>query len=101
VAAFVAREMRAHGEGRTWVIDDATKLRNGPASLSRPSCETRGWPDAHVGSKRIEATFEAPSLSFIIVIPVSTKDVAQVRFTFDDAVRLLDIGVETFVAGLP
>jgi len=100
VAAFVAREMRAHGETREWVIADATKLRNGPGLIPTPSCETRGWRYASVGSRRIEVTFESPSLSFMLVIPVATKNIAQVRFAFDDRGRLLDIGIETFISGL-
>jgi len=40
VAAFVAREMRAHGETRESVIADVTKIRNGAALIPRPNCET-------------------------------------------------------------
>jgi hypothetical protein len=101
VAAFVAREMRAHGETREWVIADMTKIRNGAALIPRPNCETPGWHDVHVGVKKIEATFEAPSLSFVLVIPVSTKNVAQVRYAFNGDNRLLDIGVDRFTSGLP
>jgi hypothetical protein len=101
IAAFVAREMRAHGETREWVIADMTKIRNGAALLPRPNCETPGWRHVPVGMKKIEATFEAPSVGFVLVIPVSTKNVAQVRYAFNGNERLLDIGVDRFTSGLP
>jgi hypothetical protein len=101
VAAFVAREMRAHGETKQWVIADMTKIRNGAALIPRPNCETPGWRHAHVGVKKIEATFEAPSVGFVLVIPVPTKNVAQVRYAFNGNERLLDSGVDRFTSGLP
>jgi hypothetical protein len=101
VAAFVAREIRAHGETKQWVIVDGAKLRKGPGLIPRPSCETRGWRDATVGSKHIQASFESPSLSFMLGIPVSTRNVAQVCYAFTRDGRLLDIGVSTFTTGLP
>ena len=101
VAAFVSREIRARGETREWVIADMTKLRNGAALIPRPNCETPGWHHVHVGVKKIQATLEAPCLSFVLVIPVSTKNVAQVRYAFNGDDRLLDIGVDRFTNGLP
>jgi hypothetical protein len=101
IVAFVARETRAHGETRESVIAEATKLRNGPALIPRPSCETRGWHYRNVGSKHVAATFESPSLSFMVGIPVSTKNVAQVSYALTADDRLLDIGVSTFTSGLP
>jgi hypothetical protein len=47
------------------------------------------------------ATFEAPSLSFMLSIPVSTKNVAQVWYAFNGDDQLVDIGVSTFTSGLP
>lgn len=96
VAAFIAREMRAHGETSQWV----TKLRNGGGLIRRPSCEGRGSRDVRVGSKNIRASFESPSLSFMLGLPVSTKNVAQVCYAFNDEDRLLDIGVSTCTTGL-
>jgi hypothetical protein len=101
VLAFVAREMQAHGETTQWFVAEAKTLRNGPAQLPRPGCETRGWHYRKIGSKHIMATFEAPSLSLMLGIPVSTKNVAQVSYAFGGDERLIDIGVSTFTSGLP
>jgi hypothetical protein len=101
VIAFVVGEMRAHGETSRSMLAEATKLRGGAALIPRPSCETRGWHYRNIGSKHIMATFEAPSVSFMLGIPVSTKNVAQVWYAFDGDDRLVDIGVSTFTSGLP
>jgi hypothetical protein len=101
VLAFVAAEMQAHRKTRQSLVAEATKLRNGPALIPRPSCETRGWHYRQIGSKHIMATFEDPSVSFMLGIPVSTKNVAQVWYAFDGDARVLDIGVSTFTSGLP
>jgi hypothetical protein len=101
VLAFVAREMQAHGETTQWFVAEAKTLRNGPALIPRPSCETHGWHYRKIGSKHIMATFEAPSLSFMLGIPVSTKNVAQVWYAFNGDDQLVDIGVSTCTSGLP
>ena len=100
IVAFVSRELRAHGETDEHAITRATTLWNGPGWIPRPSCEARGWHYTKVGSKSISVSFESPSFSLLLGIPVATKNVAQVCYVFNARGELLDVGVSTFVNGL-
>jgi hypothetical protein len=101
ISAFVASEMRAHGETDESVIDENAKLRKGPALIPKPNAEVRGWHYAPVGAKHITAIFKSPSVSLMLVIPVATKNAVEVSYAFDTEGRLLDIGVAKWVEGLP
>lgn len=101
VSTFLETEMRAHGEADQSVIDANTQLRRGPALIPNPNAEVRGWHYAPVGVKHITAVFRWPSLGFILVMPVATKNAVEVSYAFDNEDRLLDIGVTKWVEGLP
>ena len=101
VSAFVAREMRAHGETEQSIIDENARLRNGPGLIPKPNADMRGWRYAPVGVKRITAILRSPSLSFALVVPVATKNAVEVSYAFDAEDRLLDIGVAKWVESLP
>jgi hypothetical protein len=101
VSAFVAKEIRAHGETKRSALEESAKVRNGPALIPKRNTGVRGWRYAPVGVKHITVIFKSPSMGFVLLIPVATKNAVEVSYAFDIDGRLLDIGVAKWVEGLP
>ena len=78
VAAFVAREMRAHGETEQWRVDLATRLRDRSMRVTLNSY--------HV---------------LVLIVPLGReRRYVHLTYSFDAAGRLLDVGVSQRTPGL-